>query len=354
MSIMRLRFQRGERDELKTLHPGYFAMVMATGIVAIAAELHGLRMVAAVLLWLNGLFLAVLALATLARAVRYPQAFAADIESHSRGVGFFTSVAAAAVFGTQLAVAPGAATAAAAFLVITLVLWVVVTYGELAVLIAKPEKPSLAEGLNGTWLVSIVATQGVAILTVLVAAAGLLAGLRDPMLFMALAFWLGGGALYFLIMPLIFYRYMFVPMTAQDITPPYWIDMGAAAISTLAGALLAEHAALSPALGELTPFVRGFTLFFWAIASWWIPMLVVLATWRHLMGGVPLAYGPLCWGGVFPLGMYSVATYQLTHIVAAPFLLWLSQAFMIIALAAWSATFVGFLDTRLNLAPPAD
>src|SRR5262245_54090538 len=138
MSIMRLRIERGRRDELKTLHPGYFAMVMATGIVAIAAELHGLRMVAAVLLWLNGLFLAVLALATLARAVRYPQAFAADIESHSRGVGFFTSVAASAVFGTQLAVATGTATAAAAFLVITLVLWVVVTYGELAVLIAKP------------------------------------------------------------------------------------------------------------------------------------------------------------------------------------------------------------------------
>jgi hypothetical protein len=37
---MRLRFEHGQRDELKT-HPAYFAMVMATGIVSIAAHLHG-------------------------------------------------------------------------------------------------------------------------------------------------------------------------------------------------------------------------------------------------------------------------------------------------------------------------
>jgi hypothetical protein len=35
---MRLRFEHGRRDELQTLHPAYFAMVMATGIVSIAAH----------------------------------------------------------------------------------------------------------------------------------------------------------------------------------------------------------------------------------------------------------------------------------------------------------------------------
>jgi tellurite resistance protein TehA-like permease len=235
------------------------------------------------------------------------------------------------------------------------VLWVIVTYGQLAVLIAKAEKPALDEGLNGTWLVSVVATQAVAILTVLVAAGDSFAGMREPMLFMALALWLGGGAIYFLIIPLIFYRYMFVRMAPADLTPPYWIDMGAAAISTLAGAMLAEHAALSPLVGELTPFVKGFTLLYWSIASWWIPMLVVLGTWRHLAGGVPLAYDPLCWGGVFPLGMYSVATYELMHIIQAPFLSYVSQAFLIIAFVAWSAAIIGLLDTRLGNArcPPS-
>jgi tellurite resistance protein TehA-like permease len=165
---------------------------------------------------------------------------------------------------------------------------------------------------------------------------------------MALVLWLGGGALYLWIMTLIFLRYTFVHLAPQDLTPPYWINMGAVAISTLAGAMLAEHAALSPVISEMIPFVKGFSLFFWAIATWWIPMLVVLGIWHYLMRGVPFAYDPLYWGAVFPLGMYSVATYELTRIVAAPFLLRLSQVFMIIALAAWLATLLGFLDTRVK------
>jgi tellurite resistance protein TehA-like permease len=63
---------------------------------------------------------------------------------------------------------------------------------------------------------------------------------------------------------------------------------------------------------------------------------------------VTFAYDPLYWGGVFPLGMYSVATYHLTKILEVPFLMGLSQTFMIIALVAWSATLIGFLDAQLN------
>ena len=100
--VMRLRFERGRRDDLKTLHPACFAMVMATGIIAISAHLHAMPVVAALLFWLNALFLGGLLAATGARLLRYPRDVAADLRSHSRGVGFFTIVAALAVFGTQL------------------------------------------------------------------------------------------------------------------------------------------------------------------------------------------------------------------------------------------------------------
>jgi tellurite resistance protein TehA-like permease len=83
---MRLRLEHGRRDELNTLHPAYFAMVMATGIVSIGTYLHGIPVLPMVLV--NALFLAGLAAATGARILRYPRAFAADIQSHSRGVGF--------------------------------------------------------------------------------------------------------------------------------------------------------------------------------------------------------------------------------------------------------------------------
>ena len=343
---MRLRFEHGRRDDLETLHPAYFALVMATGIVSIAAYLHGIPMLPTFLFWLNALFLAGLAAATGARILRYPRAFAADIQSHSRGVGFFTTVAATAVFGTELVLQMEAARIAAVFLIAAAALWFVTTYGVLAVLTAKPDKPSLADGLNGAWLVSVVAIQSVVILTVLTA--GVFVGLERPLLFWALVLWLGGGALYLWIITLIFFRYTFVHMAPGDLTPPYWINMGAAAISTLAGATLVEHAAFSPVVVEIMPFVKGFTLFYWAIATLWIPMLLVLGVWCYLICGVPLAYDTLYWGGVFPLGMYSVCTYNLANILETPLLLPLSQLFMIIAVLAWAVTFAGLVDSRLN------
>jgi hypothetical protein len=187
-----------------------------------------------------------------------------------------------------------------------------------------------------------------ALLTVLISAAGVLAGLERPLLLVALVLWLGGGALYLWIVTLIFFRYTFIHMAPEDLTPPYWINMGAVAISTLVGATLIEHTALSRDVAEIAPFVTGCTLVFWAIATWWIPMLLVLGVWRYLICGLPVAYDPLHWGGVFPLGMYSVATYHLAKILAAPFLLPLSWLFMVIAVLAWAATFAGLVDSRLN------
>jgi len=38
----------------ENLHPAYFAMVMATGIVSIAADLMDMQPIAVALCWLNG------------------------------------------------------------------------------------------------------------------------------------------------------------------------------------------------------------------------------------------------------------------------------------------------------------
>lgn len=345
--MMRPRFKRGRRDDLETLHPAYFALVMATGIVALATYLHGLSLVPTILFWLNAFFFAVLVGATGVRIVRYPSAFAADLRSHSRGVGFFTMVAASGVFGSQLVLQMKAMSLAAFFWIAAAVLWFAVTYGVLAILTVKPDKPSLADGLNGGWLVSVVATQSVSILTVLMLPSGVSGDLQQPLMFAALVLWLGGGALYLWLMTLIFYRYTFLPMSAEDLTPPYWINMGAVAISTLAGATLLGQSTLSPTVLELAPFIKGLTLFYWAIGSWWIPMLLVLGVWRYLIRGVPFSYDPLYWGGVFPLGMYSVCTYRLAEILGAPYLMPLSEAFMIIASMVWATALAGLADSLL-------
>jgi tellurite resistance protein TehA-like permease len=149
-------------------------------------------------------------------------------------------------------------------------------------------------------------------------------------------------------MTLIFFRYTFLPMQPTDLTPPYWVNMGAVAISALAGATFTEHAELSPIVSDILPFIKGFTLFFWSIGSWWIPMLLFLSLWRHFLRSVSLKYDPLYWGAVFPLGMYSVSTYHLSSVLNAPFLMPLATGFLCIAAVAWTAAFAGLIDSLLD------
>src|SRR5262249_57936192 len=85
------------------MFPGYFALVMATGIVSIASLFAGFPTLAHGLLWLNLFFYAALWVLTLTRLVRYREAFVADLTSHARSVLFLTMVAATCVLGNQVA-----------------------------------------------------------------------------------------------------------------------------------------------------------------------------------------------------------------------------------------------------------
>ena len=323
------------------MHPASFALVMATGIVSIACQLLGLRVVAVVLLWANAAFYLMLWTLTLIRVVRFPDRVAADISHHGRSVGFFTTVAATCVLGSQAFAIFAAWRVAAALWFLGVVLWAAVTYTVFTALTVKSEKPPLAEGINGGWLVAVVAAQAVSVLGTQLARGF---DLYEPhVLLFCLGMWLGGGMLYIWIISLIFYRYTFFVMNPSDLAPPYWINMGAVAISTLAGATLIGASPGSRLLTDLLPFLKGFTLLFWATATWWIPMLVILGFWRHVYRRFPLQYDPLYWGAVFPLGMYTVCTFRLAHAIDAPYLLIIPRVFLWVALAAWGTVLVGLM-----------
>jgi tellurite resistance protein TehA-like permease len=326
---------------LATMHPAYFALVMATGIVSIAAHLLGLTWLAAPMFALNIAFYAAVWALTVLRIVRHREQVVADLLHHGRSVGFFTTVAATCVLGSQTLLIAGSHRAATVLWLLGVVLWALLTYGIFALLMVKTHKPPLAEGINGGWLVAVVAGQSVAVLGAQLAPAFTQHG-ADVLLF-CLAMWLGAGMLYFWIISLVFYRYTFFALSPSDLAPPYWINMGAAAITTLAGTVLVAAAPHSALLQQVLPFVRGYTLFWWATATWWIPMLVVLGIWRHLYRKFPIRYDPLYWGAVFPLGMYTVCTWRLSQSVAAESLALIPRISIFFALAAWTITLAGML-----------
>jgi tellurite resistance protein TehA-like permease len=334
------------RRHLADFPVGSFAFVMATGIVSIAARQLGLSQLSLLLFLLNAVVFPALWLLTFFRFVHHPRACLADLEDHQRGPGLLTVVAGTGVFGTQLSLLTPYQSLAAALWLGGLGLWVCITYALFAAATIRTAKPPPHASLNGSWLLAVVAPESLAVLGTHVAGV-----FRTPALAEAasLCLFLLGGFFYLIIVTLILYRWLFEEMNPDQLTPPYWINMGAAAITALAGSRLVPVVATTPALADIRGLIIGVTILFWTVATWWIPLLLALMIWRHLVGGVPLVYRLEYWSIVFPLGMYTAATWSLSHAVDADFLLVVPRIFVWAAVAAWGVTFIGMMQSAYQL-----
>lgn len=330
-------------EALRGLNPAWFALVMATGIVGLATHAQAIPVVPAVLMWANVFFYVVLWLAYLARMVMFPRAFFGDFRSHGKSMGYFTVVAGTTVLGSQLLQVGGFEMVAKGLWIAGLSLWVLLVYAIPVSLVTKHKKPTFEQGIKGTWLLWAVATQGVSVLGTQVAPS--FGRFADGIVFLAFLFWLLGVVFYFWVIELIIRYLFFSDITAGDLSPTYWIDMGAVAISTLAGATLLGVAARQPLLGGFEHFIGAGTLLLWAVTTWWIPWLFIMGAWRHVVMRYPAWYEPGWWGMVFPLGMYTVATATAGQALGLPAFAHIASWFVWLALVAWAATFANMLLT---------
>lgn len=333
---------------LATLDPGYFALVMASGIVSIGAALLGYQVLSQVVLAVTIVAFFVLIAAYAARIIWFRQPFRQSLRDPTTAMGYFTLVAGADVLGTRLSMAgypviTGVLCAAAALL------WLVLNYGLPWSIVTTARRPVFGQ-INGTWLIWVVATQSLSIATAALAPAAAEANWAAALADVAVCLWGVGIMLYLILIVIIFARLLLVEITPAEMGPAYWIAMGATAISVRAAAgILSLHGPAEAAVtGEMRPVLVGVSVVLWAFGTWWIPLLVAFGVWRYLIRRYSWAYEPRLWSVVFPLGMYTVASYTLGRAGHLPFLVSVAQVWVFVDLAAWAAVLALMAATFLR------
>lgn len=340
------------------LPPGAFAVVMATGIISVVAhEEQGrapvLPALSGMLAWLAAAVYAVLVALNLTRLLGRPGRLRRDLSAPPASFEALTFAAASGVLAVRALLADRRAAAT--------VLGLVAAAGWLGLGLAAARslarRPSgrLRQVARGSWLLSVVAAESVAVPAAIAAGAG-----RDPspsggpgaagaavLLAAAGGCWLAGVVLYGLLAAAIWPRLLaaFRGSSWAWFGADDWIVMGGLAIAALAACQIALAA--RPTLGGVGTAAAGLATAAWAAASGLLAPLAALqlrsmarapapadraGAGRHLAGR---------WAAVFPLGMYAAASHALAVVLGRPTLDAVAWAFLWIALAAWLTTGAG-------------
>ncbi len=333
----------GRLGSIASLFPGYFAFVMATGIISIALKQQKVGALADLFYAATAVGYIVLCVLICARLVLFRQRLFVDLTSHAKGFAFLTIVAGTNVLGSASGLIRGWWGLARGLWWIGVVCWVALVYSTLIAVVLRHDKPALGAGINGTWFLLTVSTQSVAVLGALL----IVRSPNDLLAFACLAMFVLGIVLYLIVMTMVFLRWTFQPLEPTDAEPPAWIAAGAVAISVLAGSNLLAARAVSPRIDRLAAFVEGCVMLAWATATFWFPLMIAIGIWRHVIRRVPLRYHPSYWALVFPLGMYGASTFKMRAVVKLSELAWLPKLTLVFALSAWCVTFAGLVHSAV-------
>lgn len=286
------------------LTPDAFAAVMATGILSIAAQNHDYTRMSNVLGILATVALAVLVAMVVAVAVAKHRVLPWDLSDPQVTFSLFTFVAACAVLNNRLS---------SQYPPVLPILGVVagVAWLGLVVLtmrnVGRLRWAALRDHVHGAWLLSSVATSGLAIV-----AAKLLTNTgQRQWLMVALPLWILALITYLLLTSLMVWRAVTQRLDREGFEPDSWLLTGSVAIAAVAGYFMHRQSR-----DGLAGILHAVTLTAWAVATMWIPPLIYFGL-RHIKRRPDmLRFTGAWWTLVFPLGMYSVATSlvaDLTH-----------------------------------------
>ncbi|QIB07294.1 TDT family transporter [Pseudomonas fluorescens] len=319
-------------DAIRQFTPNWFAVVMGTGVLALAlaqwpGNVSGLRLLGEGL-WLFNILLFVVF--TGLYAARWVLFFdeARRVFGHST-VSMF--------FGT---IPMGLATIINGFLVFGLPRWgdgvlplaealwwldvaMSVACGVLIPFLMFTRQEHRIDQMTAVWLLPVVAAE------VAAASGGLLAPhLADThgqlvMLVTSYVLWAFSLPVAFSILTILLLRMALHKLPHENMAASSWLALGPIGTGALGMLLLGSDAPLIfaangfPGVGEIAAglgLVAGITL--WGLGLWWM-LMALLITARYLRTGIPFNLG--WWGFTFPLGVYALTTLKLADLLGLAF-----------------------------------
>ncbi len=323
-----------------SLSPSMFSIVLGTGGISLCSNLLTLRKLALALLAFNAVLLALAWLATALRLALGFRALRADMTDLIRGPSFFFAPLATSIFGIQVAVLTDAHDVIRPLWLFALLLWALLMVVFVVGATIRNDKAAFGDAMSPTWFLpgaALIVTMGFGTHVASEASELMLCGLYGGLLF--------GLFLNLVVMVALLCRWLFLPVSAEQLHANSWINMGGFAIVAVAGLKLAAlHARSVPpgTMGWTDIPLRPIVIFSWIVATWWLPVLLAIGIWRHAYKRVPFRYDTPYWALVFSPSVYAIATAGLVADYHFDALIWVPPLFMVLAGVAWIALILGF------------
>ena len=343
-----MSFNEVFNEQIKNFPPPYFSLVMATAILAIGAELLKWDLLSDSVLVLAILLYALLLFVYIFRSIKFWKKVKMDLKMHMKGPGFLTFVIATAVLGIGFELIWKANVAAQILFGVAMFSWVIILFTLLLGTSLKPKKPPLVKTISGSWLLVVVSIQSLVILTGFVEKK---LSSFPWLLEFSLLLWLLGALMYIVFVTLVLYRLIFLPVRPDKISPSFWLDAGAAASLTFAGVSILNSAPAGHTIAGYAPVIKVLALLGWVAASWWLILLVLQETWRHLKVGFSYSVG--YWSLVFPLGIYAIASKRSAEVFKFPVLKDIGNIFVYLTLILWVLIFIWMIIHLIKIYKPS-
>lgn len=308
---------------LRGLHPGWFAAVMGTAILAVAtydnpgnfsALLSIAHAAGVVIAAIAYALAAVLIVAYLARWLQHTDAAVADLQHPVMGAVYGTVPGGLLVLAVMTSVIgpsvlPG-------LIVTAIVAVLAVVGGLLAVAVSVTFAYVLFTGqaqvamVNGGWFIPPVVT-----IIIPMALVPLMthvdAGTSRLFLMLGYALYGTGFMLFLLVMSMLHDRLVLHPLPGAPMAPSLWIGLGPVGVGALALLSLAHAGAavFGSSASAVTIVSRLAATALWGFGVWWLAAAIALLV-RYLRAGT-LPYSLGWWAFTFPLGAFTVATLTL-------------------------------------------